>query len=226
MTRRPRSWLIEAVVVLAVVLFYWWRAATRVDSSVLGRGQITEVPAQTNPASWQTHASTPKSEPPSGTRGAARNHLLHRLNNTGLTAGQLAKQPDAILLENALWSTKKPVQAAVPDHLRSKSDPQTYIAQSRSALDRKFREMLKQAGATIVSYIPNNAYLIRGSAEVARRVETDEQTRSVLPYEPYYKLKGSLLDLAVEYQPLPENAALNVLLFSDAQDATLRALKE
>src|SRR2546430_7496139 len=49
--------------------------------------------------------------------------------------------------------------------------------------------------------------------------------RSVIPYEPYYKLKPSLLMLAVEQKPLPENSVLNVLLFPDGREAALPALQ-
>ena len=76
--------------------------------------------------------------------------------------------------------------------------------------------LLQAAGATIVSYIPNNAFLVRASAAVAQQLSADPQTQAVLPYEPYYKLKPSLLKLAVAQAPLPDDSALNVLLFADA----------
>ena len=69
----------------------------------------------------------------------------------------------------------------------------------RAALSwpRISRSGLKSAGASVVSYIPNNAYLVRASGAVARQLQADSRTQSVLPYEPYYKLKPSLLKLAV-----------------------------
>jgi hypothetical protein len=56
--------------------------------------------------------------------------------------------------------------------------------------------VLKAAGATIVAYVPNNAYLVQATAAVAQELATQADTQSVLPYEPYYKLKASLLGMA------------------------------
>src|SRR5690348_4393638 len=176
MTRRPRSWLIAAVAVLALVLFYRWHAATRIHS-VLGGSPSGRAAALTNPPSQLVRSSPPSGKSLPGGPAKTHNPLVYRLSNTSLTIGLLARQPDAILLENALWSTKRPVQPAIPDHLHAQGDPKSYIVQSRKALDRNFHDMLKQAGADIVSYIPNNAYLIRGSAEVARRAEANPRTQ-------------------------------------------------
>ncbi len=84
-------------------------------------------------------------------------------------------------------------------------DPGAYIVQSRAPLDDAFRARLQAAGAGIVAYIPNQAYLVRASQAVARQLQADPQTQAVLPYEPYFKLKPPLLALAVEQQPLPDN---------------------
>jgi hypothetical protein len=81
-------------------------------------------------------------------------------------------------------------------------------------------------GASIVAYIPNDAYLVRASAGVASQLRADPQTQTVLPYEPYYKLKPSLLALAVDQTPLPENTMLNVLVFADAHDSVLGDLQQ
>ena len=97
--------------------------------------------------------------------------------------------------------------------------------QARGPIDDAFRSLLKAAGAAIVSYIPNNAYLVRASGAVARQLQADPRTQSVLPYEPYYKLKPSLLKLAVAQEPLPDNSVLNLLLFADAREQTLADLE-
>ena len=59
---------------------------------------------------------------------------------------------------------------------------------------------------------------------MAQQLQADPRTQSVLPYEPYYKLKPSLLKLAVAQQPLPDNSTLNLLLFADARAQTLADL--
>jgi subtilisin family serine protease len=88
-------------------------------------------------------------------------------------------------------------------------------------LDNAFRSRLSQAGASVVAYIPNNAYLVRASAAAAQVLAGDPQTRAVLAYEPYYKLKGPLLKLAVQAEPLEENSTLKLLLFAEGQESTL-----
>jgi subtilisin-like proprotein convertase family protein len=138
----------------------------------------------------------------------------------------LVHSDHAILLENALLDTAQPVVLSIPDHLRAQGDPSAYVVQSRARLDNAFRALLQAAGADIVSYIPNYAYLVRASAAAAQRLATDSQVQAVLPYEPYYKLKPPLLQLAVEQTPLPENAALNVLLFPDARASALADLNQ
>ena len=123
-----------------------------------------------------------------------------------------------------MLDTAKPTALSIPDHLRSHGDPGAYVVQSRVPLDDVFRARLLAAGAGIVAYIPNQAYLVRASSAIAQQLGADPQTQAVLPYEPYFKLKPPLLALAVEQQPLPDNATLNVLLFPDARAAALDEL--
>ena len=80
-----------------------------------------------------------------------------RLRNSGKPLEQLTRSETAILLKNAFIETSDPAAVAVPEHLRSAGDPGSYVVQSRGLLDDKFRAELRDAGATIVSYIPNNA---------------------------------------------------------------------
>ncbi len=120
-----------------------------------------------------------------------------RLANTDRSPGELARNDKAILLENALLDTEQPLALPIPEALRSRTDPGTYIVQSRSVLDNAFRALLSQAGAVVTAYIPNNALLVRASAEIARQLETSPLVQAVIPYEPYYKLKPSLLKLVL-----------------------------
>ena len=164
---------------------------------------------------------------PSATQHATRNtnRFALRLSNTTTPLRQLQRSDQAILLENALLDTTQPAPA-IPDHLRAQGDPGSYLVQARGPIDNAFRSLLQAAGATIVSYIPNNAYLVRASAAVAQQLSADPQTQAVLPYEPYYKLKPSLLKLAVAQNPLPDDSALNVLVFADARETVRGGLGE
>jgi len=134
------------------------------------------------------------------------------------------RNPQAILLESALLDTARPADLPIPDSLRAKGDPGTWIVQAREPLDAAFRALLEQAGASLVSYIPNNAYLVRASQAVAHELAAVPATQAVLPYEPYYKLKPWLLKAALEQAPLPANSTLRLLLFADARRRTLDQL--
>jgi subtilisin-like proprotein convertase family protein len=157
---------------------------------------------------------------------SAAKPLAYRLNNTGRTAGQLLRDERAIILENALIDTERRLDFSIPAHLRAAGDPGTYIVQSRGPVDDAFRAALRGAGASVVSYIPNHAYLIRVPAAGAEALRANPETQAVLAWEPYYKLKASLLALAVTEQPLPEGARLNAVIFPDAQAETRAALAQ
>src|SRR5262245_2048441 len=139
--------------------------------------------------------------------------LTNRLSNTSKPFKELMRSESAVLLRNALIDTSVTDDLNIPAHLKSAGDPGSYIVQSRGALNDAFRAQLKAAGATIISYVPNNAYLVRVSARGANQMRAFGQTQSVLPWEPYYKFDLELLALAVKNQPLPAEAKLNVVVF-------------
>ncbi|MEW6211884.1 MAG: S8 family serine peptidase, partial [Acidobacteriota bacterium] len=83
----------------------------------------------------------------------------------------------------------------------SLSFEQLRLIQFRSAIRREWIERLKAAGAEIIGYIPNNAYIIRGSAPELARVaamgagrEADDArpVQWMGRYEPIYKIDPSL----------------------------------
>jgi subtilisin-like proprotein convertase family protein len=164
------------------------------------------------PAPWAITNLTPKAR------------LAYRLSNTDQPYSRLIRNPRAIVLENALLDTTQPLNLAIPASLRAHGDPGTYLVQARGPLDDAFRALLKAAGASIVSYIPNNAYLVRASEAVAQQLEAAPATEAVVPYEPYYKLKAWLLKAAMEQTPLPADSTLRLLVFPDARDETLNQL--
>jgi subtilisin-like proprotein convertase family protein len=152
--------------------------------------------------------------------------IAYRLSNTTQPLRQLVRNPNAILLENALLDTTQPANLPIPASLRAQGDPGAYLVQARGPLDESFRALLRQAGARMVCYIPNNACLVRASQAVARQLAAAPQTQAVLPYEPYYKLKPWLLQAALDQVPLPGNSTLRVLLFGEARQATVGQLQQ
>jgi len=153
------------------------------------------------------------------TASARTNPFAYRLSNTAKSIGQLTRDRNAILLENALIDSSLPLNFSIPKNLQSQGDPGAYIVQARGTISSAFRAMLAQAGAQIVSYIPNNAYLVTVSTGGANEIRSSVGVQSVIPYEPYYKIQSSLLAMAVEDKPLPPQTLLNLGLFGDAQQA-------
>ncbi len=126
------------------------------------------------------------------TASAKTNQFAWRLSNTTKSLDQLTGDRHAILLENALIDTGSPLNLSIPKNLQSQGDPGAYIVQARGPIDNAFRAMLARAGAEIVSYIPNNAYLVRAPAGVANGLAGNPLTQAVTPYEPYYKISSSM----------------------------------
>jgi subtilisin-like proprotein convertase family protein len=137
----------------------------------------------------------------------------NRLRNTEASMDELVKNDRALLLANALIDTGVKTKLAIPEHLKAKEDPGSYIVQSRGTINESFQSQLRSVGAEVIAYIPNNAYLVRVDAGGASKLARMPWTRSVLPYEPYYKVQDRLLQLAVKQGPIPMAAHLRLTFF-------------
>jgi subtilisin-like proprotein convertase family protein len=212
---RRKIWILTVVCLLALAAawFYWpqgGRVAVAVKNSaapaaLAGSAAATKAAAVTAPKTFSVLNT---------------NALAFRLGNTPKSLSQLAGTPHAILLANALIDTDARLDLKIPSHLRSAGNPGAFIVQARGPVDAQFRAVLAAAGAQIVSYIPNNAYLVRISLADAGALAGSPLVQAVLPYEPYYKLQPSLLGLAVAQEPLPPGTALNLGLFAADAPAT------
>ncbi len=156
-----------------------------------------------------------------GVAGLRPAWMKYRLSNTSRTVAQLTRSDRAILLETALIDTERPLNSAIPENLRAQGDPGSYIVQAPGPVDDAFRAALKAAGAEIVSYIPNNAFLVRAPASVAQQLAAGTG-RPVIPFEPYYKLSPALLKMVME-EDTPADP-LNVLMFPGESPESLRPL--
>jgi subtilisin family serine protease len=185
---------------------------------------LTQLPANP-PGPAQPSPADPGGSSASTTTNASKRAFPHRLGNTSKPLNELARMDSAIVLRNALIDTALPLTLHIPEHLRSPRDSGSYLVQAHGPINDEFRARLREVDATIVSYIPNNAFLIRLSAEKANRLSAFRETQAVLPYEPYYKLDTQLLALAVEQKSLPPESWLRLTLFPGERDAALQALK-
>src|ERR1039458_1260407 len=252
MRSRPFIWILLCLLCLGGAWFFWHQPAnTRTRPSALPKVAAPTV-TTVHSASAVSKMLIPvyTNSPKAGTVFAGTNKFAFRLDNTHKSIGQLTGDRHAILLENALIDTGSPLTFSIPAHLRSQGDPGAYIVQARGPIDNAFRAMLAAAGATIVSYIPNDAYLVRVPASVANGLAGNPLTQAVTPYEPYYKISSSmpvtvkqklsssapkethraagpsLLVLAVKQAALPTGTYLTLGLFNDGAAATAAQIEK
>ncbi|HEU5071985.1 MAG TPA: S8 family serine peptidase [Verrucomicrobiae bacterium] len=221
MMKRPILWLVAGLLCILGV----WCAWHWLNPTTSRAGQTAATPAAPHPTTppaktAQANAQLVTSNLPPMVLTSAG----YRLSNTLTPLNELIGRDTAILLENARLDSAAPLTLGIPAHLRAQGDPGSYIVQSRGAVNAAFREHLRAAGVTLVSYIPNNAWLVRGSEAQVAALAALPDVQATLPFEPYFKLKSSLLPLAVNQQRLPAGEYLNVVLFADAQTETERAL--
>ncbi len=117
-----------------------------------------------------------------------------RLRNTEATVEELLHNDRAILLRNALIDTTSTDPIQIPGSLRTTRSAEAFIVQATGPITREFQERLVRSGAEVLSYVPNNALLVRASAEVSERLAADPGTHAIMGLEPYFKLSPSLID--------------------------------
>jgi len=230
MRRKPSFWSLLILLCLGGAVCFWGlrkeREPREVSRAKVPPRTAAAANANRNNGTNRTNTTHTKSATNNTNVAAAKGPHSYRLSNTTEPLGKLVHNDKAILLANALIDTSKPLNLQIPERLRGPASG-SYMVQSSGPLNDQFRALLQRANATIVSYIPNNAYLVRVSEAGAQQIAADVQTQSVLPYEPYYKLDGSLLKMAMENpNELPLGAKLNLTLFSDAYDATISSLQQ
>ena len=151
----------------------------------------------------------------------------YRLSNSIRPIGELFRSESAILLRNALIETTEPLNFLnIPDHLRSKEEPEVWVIQSSGKTTDRFRAILKSAGAEIISYIPRNAYLVKASTSVIAQLKQFPYVRATIPFEPYYKLDRELMPYAVDRQDLPLASAIRIALVPGTREKALQKIKQ
>ena len=96
---------------------------------------------------------------------AANDPFPFRLKNTDAPIGELVRNETALLLRNAFIDTALGSGLTIPAEFKTTGDPLTYIAQARGPATAAFRRHIAASGGKIISYIPNNAYLVRVDAD-------------------------------------------------------------
>jgi subtilisin-like proprotein convertase family protein len=225
---RPLIWFLVSLACF-IGAYYFWRMGDRWQAGKKSPGATQSTPASSNTASpappkltssVEQRASTAPYIPPLHpmTNGVVRRstNFPYRLSNTTQGIGELMRNNKAILLENALIDLSRPFNLDIPDKLRAHEDPGSYIVQADGPIDNAFRARLSAAGLNIVSYIPNNAYLVTGTA-----AQVAPFGNAAIPFEPYYKIKSVLMPLALASH---NASAVNVAVFPGKLDDTKAAL--
>jgi len=227
---RARTWFVIIVLCLLGALLFWRVLDRPREDGLTTTSSPTPAPGPGSPG----HNPTPTPPTPTAaanataTANAAANLSTNdpnvRLSNTTKSVDELLRSEQGLLLRNALIDSSVPVNLPIPAHLRSVGDPGSYVVQAKGAVTDSFRELLQQAGASIVAYVPNNAFLVRANAEVSQSLAASPQVQHVLAWEPYFKFDSQLLPVAVQQQSLPDNAQLNLLLFPGEREQLVQAL--
>jgi subtilisin family serine protease/subtilisin-like proprotein convertase family protein len=234
-----RIWYLLSVLLFVAAVWFWLRGneevARRDSAKKSAPVQNSNLPplkstgavpqAQTTPSTAQQASASAISgraaaPPPSQSR------FPYRLRNTDQSLDQLGLSDTAVLLDNAFIDTASATPLVIPEHLRTEGDPGSYVVQTRGPMNSAFHRRLQEAGAEFVSYIPNNAGLVRATEAVARQLAALPEMQSVLRYEPYYKIAQPLLPAAVEQQSLPLDQALNLILFPGEREKAMASLRE
>ncbi|MEA1985442.1 MAG: S8 family serine peptidase, partial [Euryarchaeota archaeon] len=90
-----------------------------------------------------------------------------------------------------------------------------YIVQFQNYIQDEWKDSLLDAGAKIINYIPNNAYIVRMDPSVLTTVEALDHVHWVGVYRPEYKIDPRLAPLLTG----PED--ITVLLFGPEQNANV-----
>lgn len=224
-----RFWLALGLLLVAGVIILRVKERSGVASAPVGEAAMAHpvshephVPALlTTPSVLAAHLASKGQFSDSESK---TNRARYQLSNVRDDIQTLARRDSAILMRNALIDTRSKVELPIPAHLRAGEDPGAYIVQMRGDKSALFRKMLTDAGAEIVAYIPNNAFLIKAAPALAENIRGRGVVASMLPYEPYFKIDSRLMKAAVEQQPLDNDVWLRVTLFPGADLEALRPL--
>lgn len=146
------------------------------------------------------------------------NPFPHRLSNTTLPLNALQKKDTAILLRNAFIDTEFGQALPIPEALKAHPDTPNRIVQARGPVTDAFRSALADAGADIVAYIPNNAFLVRVTSENVQSLMAHHTVQSVLPFDTYYKFSNDLLSKAAEGDALNDPSKMVLTLFPGQEE--------
>lgn len=249
MELRTRKWLVICVLALMGAAVFWRLGEQRLK---VGPGR-EPAPVDAPSAGTSTQASRPVDAGATSAHAAPVPVALRALSRSALTAGtaaaaapadaasgraslrlrnttrpvdELARDDAALLLRNALIDTATGTALPIPSHLRAGPEPGAYIAQADGPISESFRRLVTGSGAQVVSYLPNNAYLVQANSSQSANLAAQAGVRAVIPFEPYFKLEPALLAKAVKQEPVAAGSRLNLTLLPGTRDSGLAHLQQ
>jgi subtilisin-like proprotein convertase family protein len=220
-----RFWLAVSLLLVAGAIVIWWKERPEKSAAPVAWAQPQSTTPRisalmTTPSVLAaTGASAPKKN-----ESTASLRARYQLSNVEQPLEAWTRIGTAILMKNALIDTRQPVELNIPAELRAGKNPGAYIVQADRSPTKDFQQTLKDAGAEIVAYVPNNAFLVKAEAATAGNLEKLAGVRAVLAYEPYYKLDTRLMKFAVDHETMADDAWLRVTLFPGASETALASL--
>ena len=147
-----------------------------------------------------------------------------RARNTTKTVDQLRNDPRALVLRNALIDTRTGEPLPLPESLVAGSEPGFHIIQFAQEPNAESRRRLEEQQLQVVSYLPVNAFLVKGSDESVERLALDSDIASVSPWHPAFKLEPELLTQVIDGLPLEAGDRLMLSLTDPDALARLESL--
>jgi subtilisin-like proprotein convertase family protein len=238
---RTRTWAALSLLCFGIGGYLWHLGNQRARQSApapptnqqpaASNAALAPLPAMAPPllslraahAPGPTAAPLAASSPPSKANEPAPANF--RLRNTDQPLRELVRSDHAVLLRNALLDrTAAPL--TVPAHLRAGPEAEAFIVQARGPITPAFRAALRAAGAEVVAYVPNNAYLVRAAAGAKDTLSRLPEVAWVGAWEPYFKLGQGVLEPLAQEQPLPEGTLLQVVGFPGQAERTRAELEQ
>ncbi|GAB4370852.1 MAG: hypothetical protein Kow0062_05940 [Acidobacteriota bacterium] len=102
---------------------------------------------------------------------------------------------------------------AAPAAFRAGPDDPVRLVSLRTKVLPEWRAALEAAGAEVLKYVPDDAFLVRASAEVRERLAALSIVRRVEPYHPWYRLAAPVRAWIDETGAAGEMRRFRVLLF-------------
>lgn len=236
MYHKPRIWLVISLLCFLGAAVFWElgnrEAARRRVAPKVSPAEPTPA-AATNPTSIAPAQSMLLSSHVGSVAYVRSNQFPEpkdskhplRLRNSSTSLADLSRRENALLLANALLDLSQPLALAVPEKLQLKGETKSYVVQSRTKVDDRFRQLLKDAGAEVVSYVPNNALLVRMDSQKTGLLNASPMVSAVVAWQPYFKLAEPLLKNVIQESSVDAEAAVRLLVYPNELNDALSDLK-